>query len=242
MGMGRPKSSAAGRERPAAPWHWLRRVFHGAEPERHAVFQALKMALAAVIAWLITERVHAPQSFIAPYTAVFVISATIYRSVIGLVQQMAAVLSGIGLAFVAVAVLPDPVSALFVSVLAGMLLGRWRRFGDSGVWVGALALIMIASGTADEPAYLLFRVVESGIGVVVGATVNVLVAPPLVSPPPDGRAPVGDVWVSATRCGRRGCVAHGARPLDTALRSCGPHHVTGTPSRPRWRHWPDSAG
>ncbi|GAA4896919.1 uncharacterized membrane protein YgaE (UPF0421/DUF939 family) [Stackebrandtia albiflava] len=156
-------------------WHGLR----DRGPDRETVVQAAKMAVAALIAWIVAEHIHAPQSFIAPYAAVFVIATTVYRSLVSLFQQLTAVTMGVLLAYPVATTVPSPVFQLFLAVFVGMLVGTWWRLGDSGIWVGAVALLMITSGTADDPGYLFFRVVESLVGVSIGAAVNVFVFPPL---------------------------------------------------------------
>lgn len=146
---------------------------------RETLAQIAKMTLAAVAAWAVAEQIHPPQSFIAPYVAVFVISETVYRSLIQIGRQLVVVVVGIVLAFGAAAVIPHIGAAMAVAVFVGMLIGQWQRLGDSGVWVGTIALLMLAYGTADNPAYLYYRLLESLVGVSIGAIVNILVLPPI---------------------------------------------------------------
>lgn len=137
------------------------------------------MAIAAMLAWFVARQVDAEQSYIAPYVAVFMMSATVYRSLLTAGRQLAAIITGVLIAFAAITTIPHEVLALGVAVFAGMLLGQWQRFGESGVWVGAIALFMLAQGTADEQGFLLTRVLDSVIGALVGTAVNVLVLPPV---------------------------------------------------------------
>lgn len=137
------------------------------------------MAIAAMLAWFVARQVDAEQSYIAPYVAVFMMSETVYRSLLTAGRQLAAIITGILVAFAAITIITHEMLALGVAVFAGMLLGQWQRFGESGVWVGAIALFMLAQGTADEEGFLLTRVLDSVIGAVVGTAVNVLVLPPV---------------------------------------------------------------
>lgn len=137
------------------------------------------MAAAAVLAWLIAERVHAPQSFIAPYTAVFLMTETVYRSATEALRQVSSVVLGVLLAFVVISFVPNTAVALAVAVFVGMLIGVWRGFGDNGIWVGVTALLMLTYGTANDPGYLVYRVVEGLIGAGAGLAVEFFVLPPV---------------------------------------------------------------
>lgn len=146
---------------------------------REGLVQAAKMAVAAVVAWLIARQVHEPQSFIAPYAAVLIMSGTVYRSLADAVRQVLATVLGVLVAFVVTVAVPWVPVALAVAVFAGMVVGRWHRLGPDGIWVGVIALLMITYGTADNAGYLVFRVGEGLLGAVVGVAVNVLVLPPV---------------------------------------------------------------
>lgn len=137
------------------------------------------MALAAVLAWLASRLLPSPQSFIAPYAAVFLMAETVYRSITNAVQQTVTLVLGLVLAYVAASVIPASLAALGVAVFVGMLLGRWHRLGSSGAWVGVTALLMITYGTAESGRYLLERVGESLLGAAVGVAVNMLILPPV---------------------------------------------------------------
>ncbi|NIH78857.1 FUSC family protein [Amycolatopsis viridis] len=163
-----------------SPWYWFRRALRFPGREREAVVQALKMALAAVLAWLLARVViPSPQSFIAPYTAVFLMTETVYRSLTNALQQAGAILIGLVIAYVSAHLIPLPVLALAAAVLVGMLVGQWHRFGSSGIWVGVTALLMISYGTAGNFVYLVERLAESLLGAAVGVAVNTVVLPPV---------------------------------------------------------------
>lgn len=137
------------------------------------------MALAAVVAWLAARQVHEPQSFIAPYAAVFMMSGTVYRSLFDAARQVATVVLGVLVAFVVAVVLPWQAVGLGVAVFVGMVVGHWHRLGRDGIWVGVVALLMITAGTAGDAGYLAFRAGEALFGALVGVAVNVLILPPM---------------------------------------------------------------
>ncbi|GAB3429316.1 FUSC family protein [Actinophytocola sediminis] len=147
--------------------------------DREWLVQAAKMAIAAVVAWLVARLTEDPQSFIAPYAAVFTIGGTVYRSLFDAARQVATLVLGVVVAFVVVLLVPWPPAALAVAVFAGMVVGRWHRLGNDGIWVGIVALLMVTYGTADDAGFLVYRIGEAVLGVVVGIAVNVLVLPPM---------------------------------------------------------------
>lgn len=158
-------------------WRWAREW--ASVRHREVLIQAAKMTLAAVVAWLLARQIHEPQSFIAPYVAVFLISETVYRSIMDATRQLSAIVLGVVLAFGVITLIPQQVIALAVAVFVGMLVGQFGWLRDSGIWVGVVALLMVTSRTADDPWFLAYRVVESLIGAAAGTAVNLLVLPPV---------------------------------------------------------------
>lgn len=137
------------------------------------------MAVAAVVAWFVARQVDEPQSFIAPYAAVFMMSGTIYQSLIDAARHVSTVVLGVVIAFVVAVTIPWQAAALAAAVFVGMVVGRWHRLGRDGIWVGVVALLMITYGTAAEASYLFFRIGEAVFGALVGIVVNVLIVPPI---------------------------------------------------------------
>jgi hypothetical protein len=151
------------------PVAWFARALRVPGSERRSLIQAAKATFAATAAWLLaTSVLRLPQPFLAPYAAVFLVEATVYRSVRGWAQQVAAVGAGVLLA-----------ATLAVVVFVGLLAGNWRRFGSAGIWVGVTGMLLISYGTATEPVLLGDRLLETALGATIGAAVNALILPPL---------------------------------------------------------------
>jgi hypothetical protein len=145
-----------------------------------AVVQSVKAAVAAVLAWILADRILGlPQPFLAPYAAVFMIEVTVSRSLRVAGEQLAAVSLGVVLAAVVGALVVSVTVGVGATVLVGLLLGRWHRFGASGVWVAVTALLMVTYGDSDQPGMLGERILEIGLGAVTGVAVNALLLPPL---------------------------------------------------------------
>ncbi|WP_250549921.1 DNA polymerase ligase N-terminal domain-containing protein [Pseudonocardia sp. H11422] len=147
--------------------------------EREIVVQAAKSALAALSALIATWWLEAPNAFLAPYAAVLAVTGTVYRSWRNAVQQAGVVLAGVLLAYgLGVVGAPAPV-AIPLAVFAGLLIGRWHRFGPDGYWVAITAVIMVASGLSSHPRDLAIWAGLSVTGTLIGASVNTLVLPPV---------------------------------------------------------------
>lgn len=147
--------------------------------ERRVVLQAVKAGVAAVLAWVVAEHVLGlPQPFLAPYAAIFLVEATVYRSVIGLVQQVGAVAAGVFLAWATNALIPSQTVSLGVVTVAGLLLGRWHRLGHNGTWVALTAVLVLTFGTAGDGVLLVDRLVETALGAAIGLAVNAFLWPP----------------------------------------------------------------
>ncbi len=162
------------------PVGWFARALRVPGRERRILVQTAKATLAATAAWLLATLVlKLPQPFLAPYAAIFLVEATVYRSLRGWLQQVGSVATGVLLAAVAGQLIPSQAVALAVVVFVGLLAGNWRRFGDSGVWVGVTGMLLISYGTARDPVLLGDRLLETALGAAIGVAVNTLIFPPL---------------------------------------------------------------
>lgn len=162
------------------PVGWLARALRVPGRERRILVQTAKATLAATAAWLLATLVlRLPQPFLAPYAAIFLVEATVYRSLRGWIQQVGSVATGVLLAAVAGRLIPSQAVALAVVVFVGLLAGNWRRFGESGVWAGVTGMLLISYGTARDPVLLGDRLLETALGAAIGVAVNTLILPPL---------------------------------------------------------------
>lgn len=142
--------------------------------------QLAKTVLAAVLAWLLASEVFGlPQSFLAPWAALLVVHATVYRTFsLGMRQVVGAVL-GVLLAWAVGQVLGLDSWAVVVVLAVGLAIGSARWFAEEETAVAATALIVLTTGFAAHDAVLLSRLADTGIGIAVGLLVNAAVWPPL---------------------------------------------------------------
>ncbi|MEU2332437.1 aromatic acid exporter family protein [Streptomyces sp. NPDC013172] len=148
-------------------------------PERETAVQSLKAAAAGVLAWALAGWWwHAPFALLAPWTALFLVQDTVYRSLVSALQQFAVVVLGTLLAALAGIVTGDTLAALALALPATVLLGTYARFGAQGLYAPTAALFVIAYGTYG-PMDIVHRLLETALGATVGLSVNALVLPPV---------------------------------------------------------------
>jgi len=76
-------------------WRTVRRAVTERGPERDTTVQSLKAAAAALLAWAVAGLWwDAPMAMLAPWSAMFLVQSTVYRSLVNAVQQLIVVLVG----------------------------------------------------------------------------------------------------------------------------------------------------
>lgn len=139
---------------------------------------AAKSTMAAMAAWWLADRVvGSPQSFLAPYTALFMIGVTVRDSGSAALRQVAVVAAGVAVAAVSTLLLPA-VAAMAAAVAVGTLVGRLRIFAPDGMWIAITALLVLLYGTATDETMVAFRIIDVALGAAVGTAVNAIVLPP----------------------------------------------------------------
>ena len=141
---------------------------------------AAKCALAAMAAWALARYAAGQQDpYFAPLAALLGVSPTVARSVREGLQYVAGFVLGAVLAIPVALALGPSIAGIAVVVLAGVVIGSWRRLGGQSTQVTFTALFVLLIGGYQPLHYLTPRLIDVGIGVIIGLTVNVLVFPPL---------------------------------------------------------------
>jgi uncharacterized membrane protein YccC len=139
-----------------------------------------KAALAGVVAWVVAiDVLGLEQPFLAPWAAVLVVHATVYRTVSRGGQQVAGTFLGVVLAWACGALFDVSWLAMAVMLVVAFLLGRNRWMRDEAATIATTGIVVLATNAADQSNLLTSRLLDTTVGVVVGLLVNLLVWPPL---------------------------------------------------------------
>lgn len=143
------------------------------------VAQLAKTVLAAVTAWVIASSVlDLPQPFLAPWAALLVVHATVYRTFSKGAQQVAATVVAVLLATGVGEALGLTTGSIALLLVVALVLGAVPWLGVEATTIATTGLVVLTTGFESD-VLLVSRLVDTGIGVAVGLLVNVLVWPPL---------------------------------------------------------------
>ena len=144
------------------------------------VIQLLKTVLAAVLAWVLaTEVFSLPQPFLAPWAALLVVHATVYRTFSSGLRQVAAAVMGVVLAWGVGSALGLDTTSVAVVLILGLAIGAMPWFGNEAATVATTGLVVLTTGFSGDESVLVSRLGDTAIGIAVGLLVNAIVWPPL---------------------------------------------------------------
>lgn len=151
-----------------------------------------KTVIAAVIAWVLAVRVFdLGQAFMAPWAALLTVHATVFGTVRRGAQQAGASVLGVLIAFAAWRIFGLDAVALGAAALAGLVVGSTRGV-RAETTTAATAVIVLTTGYPGQSGMLAARLADTGIGIVVGLLVNLVIWPPLRDRPAAERIDVID--------------------------------------------------
>src|SRR6476619_5184075 len=120
--------------------------------------QLVKTVVAAVIAWVLAARAfELPQSFLAPWAALLVVHATVYRTFSRGLRQVAGAVLGVLLAWAVGNLIGLDALAVSVLLAAGLGIGATRFFREESTAVAATGLVVLTTGFSTRDAALLDR-------------------------------------------------------------------------------------
>src|SRR6478735_6923691 len=143
------------------PWSRLRKpdAVEVADWAQHA-----KTALAGVIAWVVaTDVLGLEQPFLAPWAAVLVVHATVYRTVSRGGQQVAATFIGVVLAWASGALFGVSALGMAVMLVVAFLLGRNRWMRDESTTIATTGIVVLATNAAGHSNLLTSRLLDTTI-------------------------------------------------------------------------------
>ncbi|MGZ4428822.1 MAG: FUSC family protein [Nocardioidaceae bacterium] len=142
--------------------------------------QVGKTVLAGTLAWWVAAPLlHLPQPFLAPWAALLVVHATVYRTFARGAQQASGAVVGVLLAWAVGNLLGLDTLAVAVSLLLGLGVGALPWFAGEATTIAATAVVVLTTGLSADDQVLLSRLLDTGIGIGCGLLVSVAIWPPL---------------------------------------------------------------
>lgn len=151
---------------------------------RQPLLQVLKSALATSAAWLLAGAlIPGPLPVFAAIAALLVVQPSLNQSVSKAIERSVGVVAGVVVASLLALAFGQSTWVILVAVAAALVIA-WLLKMTSGTsnQVAISALLVLGLGAAT-PNYALDRVIETGIGAVIGFLVNLALVPPVALTP-----------------------------------------------------------
>lgn len=144
------------------------------------LLQVVKSVLAATLAWWLSNAVlKSEMAFLAPWTALLTVHATVYRSLSRGAQSTVASTIGVGISFLIGNFLGVSLWTFALALFVGLAGARLTWIRDEGVAIATTAIFILGSGFDSQQPLLTDRLLELILGVAVGLAVNLIVIPPV---------------------------------------------------------------
>lgn len=145
-----------------------------------SLLQVTKTVVAATAAWALSVYVlQSEMPFLASWTALLTVNATVYRSFSHGAQTTVSSAAGVGLSFVVGHFLGVSVWTFALALLVGMVVSRFRWIRDEGTAIATTAIFVLGNDYSSQEPLLMDRIIEVCVGVGLGIAVNLLILPPL---------------------------------------------------------------
>ncbi|MBE1514416.1 FUSC family protein [Nesterenkonia halotolerans] len=175
----RPGSSTGANHHAQSRWGTLRRTLRRPELTTD-VLQIIKTVIAGTGAWWVSTAVlDSELAFLAPWTALLTVHATVHRSLSHGIQTTIASGIGVGVSFLIGYFLEVNLWTFALALLVGITAARISWIRDEGVAIATTAIFVFGSGFDEQAPLLDDRILEVVIGVAAGVAVNLLIFPPL---------------------------------------------------------------
>ena len=116
--------------------------------------QLAKTVAAAVIAWVVAASVlELPQPFLAPWAALLVVHATVFRTFSQGARQVAATALGVVLAWLVGDALGLDTISVAIALMLGLLVGAFTWFEDQETTIAATALVVLTTGFSQDDTH-----------------------------------------------------------------------------------------
>ncbi|WP_293699347.1 FUSC family protein [uncultured Agrococcus sp.] len=147
---------------------------------RVSVLQMVKTGVAAVLAWLVTSLISAPEPPIfAVIAAIIVVQPSVNQSFAKAIERSFGVVLGVVIAMLLGLAFPEQNWVILIAVVAALVIAWLLRLSSvTSNQVPISAMLVLALGAASVE-YSFERIIETVIGAGIAFVVNALVVPPV---------------------------------------------------------------
>lgn len=144
------------------------------------LIQVLKSVIAATAGWWLSVNVlGSSMPFLAPWTALLTVHATVYRSLSRGFQMTVTTGLGVVLSLLIGSFLGVSLWTFALAMLIGLAGSFLVWIRDEGIVIATTAIFILGAGFDNEAPLLVDRLLQVGLGVTIGIVVNLLLVPPL---------------------------------------------------------------
>lgn len=142
--------------------------------------QNAKIVLAAVLAWVVAINILGLRDpILAPWSAVLVVHATVYRTFTRGAQQVSATVLAVVLAWSVGQLFGMSAISLGVALAVAFVVGRVSWLREESTTLATTTIVVLGTGFLSESNLFFGRLVPTLVGIGVGLVVNLVVWPPL---------------------------------------------------------------
>lgn len=144
------------------------------------LLQIVKTVIAGTLAWWLSRYLlDSALPFLAPWTAVLTVHATVYRSMTRGAGTIFSSVVGVVLSYAIGEYLGVSVWTMAAALFLGLAASRLKWLRDEGLAIATTAVFVLGSGFSSQEPLLLDRIEEIAIGVGLGVAINLIVIPPM---------------------------------------------------------------
>lgn len=153
--------------------------------KRDPLLQTVKTALATMLAWVVSDLLipDGPPPVFAAIAAMLVVQPSLNQSLTKGVERSAGVVVGVMLATGLGLAFGDASWVVLVAVSAALMLSWGLRLTTGSANQIAISALLVLAMGASTPDYAYVRVIETGIGAVIGIVIHLALVPPVALAP-----------------------------------------------------------
>ena len=153
--------------------------------KRDPLLQTVKTAVATILAWWVTELLipDGPPPVFAAIAAMLVVQPSINQSLTRGIERSAGVVAGVVLATGLGMAFGTAAWVVLLAVTAALVLAWGLRLTTGSANQVAISALLVLAMGASTPDYAYVRVIETGIGALLGVMVHLALVPPVALAP-----------------------------------------------------------